>query len=197
MGDQPVDCRIISSIDEFRGLGEQWEGLLLASRLGGEATHPFLSHGWILGHLEVFEEDSLLRFVTLWGMGGDGKGGKRGDRGDRGARGEATEGNGSLPVLLAAAPLVLRQVHRWGGIPLPGRLGLRLLQTPANPHTPRGGWLLGREQGKTMAALWEGIKAQDDWDVMEIRDLPLGSSTERRLSELAKLAKKGFINPFE
>jgi CelD/BcsL family acetyltransferase involved in cellulose biosynthesis len=91
-----------------------------------------------------------------------------------------------------AAPLVL--VARTGsGEPLgmapfleERRAGRTWLVSPANDHSCRFEWVLGRDPGSAAAALWGHLRERLRWDVLLLRDVPRDGPTSTLVEQLAR-----------
>jgi CelD/BcsL family acetyltransferase involved in cellulose biosynthesis len=91
-----------------------------------------------------------------------------------------------------AAPLVL--VARGGsGEPLgmapfleERAAGRVRLVSPANDHSCRFEWVLGRDPGSAAAALWAHLRDRVRWDVLLLRDVPRDGPTATLLEQLAR-----------
>jgi CelD/BcsL family acetyltransferase involved in cellulose biosynthesis len=80
--------------------------------------------------------------------------------------------------LVAAAPLMSNGPRMYG-------LRARRLQTIYNVHTPRLGLIVAPGHEGAYRAVWRHIAERDDWDVLELNQLPEGSPTLDRITELA------------
>ncbi|MCA1798662.1 MAG: GNAT family N-acetyltransferase [Xanthomonadaceae bacterium] len=74
-------------------------------------------------------------------------------------------------TLVGAAPMMLVTRRIYG-------MRVRALEAMAGDHTPRFEFLAGHDESAVHAALWAAIRACDDeWDIVNIRQLPEGSAT--------------------
>lgn len=80
--------------------------------------------------------------------------------------------------LVGVAPL-MRNVTRMYG------LKARRLQSIWNVHTPRLDLIVAGGHEDACSAIWRHIAARDDWDVLELNQLPEGSATLETIAELA------------
>ena len=76
---------------------------------------------------------------------------------------------------LAMAPLVEER-----------RAGIVVLSAPANDHSPRVEWILGRDPHAGVAALWAHLRDELRWDVLVLRDVPSAGPTSMLLEALAR-----------
>jgi CelD/BcsL family acetyltransferase involved in cellulose biosynthesis len=66
------------------------------------------------------------------------------------------------------------------------RRGLVRLVAPANDHSCRVEWVLGRDVSGAMGALWAHLRDHLRWDVLLLRDLPRDGPTSTLLEPLAR-----------
>jgi CelD/BcsL family acetyltransferase involved in cellulose biosynthesis len=66
------------------------------------------------------------------------------------------------------------------------RRGLVRLFSPANDHSCRVEWALGRDASGAVAALWGHLRDRVRWDVLLLRDLPRDGPTSALLEPLAR-----------
>jgi CelD/BcsL family acetyltransferase involved in cellulose biosynthesis len=66
------------------------------------------------------------------------------------------------------------------------RRGVVRLVAPANDHSCRVEWALGRDPGTAVAALWGHLRDRMRWDVLLLRDLPRDGPTSTLLEPLAR-----------
>ncbi len=65
------------------------------------------------------------------------------------------------------------------------RAGLTVLASPANDHSCRVEWVLGREPARAVEALWAYLRDRLRWDVLVLRDVPRDGPTSTVLAGLA------------
>jgi len=82
------------------------------------------------------------------------------------------------PEPIALAPLMLSEGRMCG-------IRVRQLEQLANLHTPQLDFLVSRWPQEACRAVWAHLAEQDDWDVLQLRDLPEGSGTLEHLPPLA------------
>lgn len=86
---------------------------------------------------------------------------------------------------IAIAPLMLSREHRYG-------LAVRRLGIIANVHSPRSEFILAARPADACRAIWRHLAGQArQWDVLELCQLPPGSSLLEDLPSLA--AADGFL----
>lgn len=86
---------------------------------------------------------------------------------------------------IAIAPLALSHGRMYG-------LKVRRLESIYNAHMPRFDFIVARWQKEAYHAIWNYLlKERARWDVLEVRELPAGSSTLEELPRLA--AGSGFL----
>jgi CelD/BcsL family acetyltransferase involved in cellulose biosynthesis len=66
------------------------------------------------------------------------------------------------------------------------RGGVVRLAAPANDHSCRAEWVLGRDASGAVAALWAHLRDAERWDVLVLRDLPRDGPTSTLLEPLAR-----------
>ncbi|MBI4169882.1 MAG: GNAT family N-acetyltransferase [Acidobacteria bacterium] len=82
--------------------------------------------------------------------------------------------------LVALAPLMLDRARMYG-------LPQRRIGSLCNDHTPRFDLAVAGRQDEACRAIWSHLKAQsDDWDLLELRQLPEGSTALERLARFAE-----------
>lgn len=64
--------------------------------------------------------------------------------------------------------------------------GVTRLVAPANDHSCRVEWALGRDAGSAVAALWGHLRDRVAWDVLLLRDVPRDGPTSTLLEPLAR-----------
>ncbi len=67
------------------------------------------------------------------------------------------------------------------------RRGLVTLVAPANDHSCRVEWILGRDVSGAVGALWAHLRDRLRWDVLLLRDLPRDGPTSVHLEALARI----------
>lgn len=66
------------------------------------------------------------------------------------------------------------------------RAGLTILAAPANDHSCRVEWVLGRKPARAVEALWGYLRDRLRWDVLVLRDVPRDGPTATALTAAAE-----------
>jgi CelD/BcsL family acetyltransferase involved in cellulose biosynthesis len=80
---------------------------------------------------------------------------------------------------LAIAPLILTPIRMWG-------IKVRRLGFFYNSHVPHADFLIAQRPEDAYRAIWNHLARTRDWDLLQLCQLPEGSSTLAAISDLAK-----------
>ena len=81
--------------------------------------------------------------------------------------------------IIAIAPLMFEQVHMYG-------LPIRKLDLLHNDHTPRADFIVAEQHGQAHEAIWDVLHTDDEWDLVQLSRLPIGSPTLDAVASLAR-----------
>jgi CelD/BcsL family acetyltransferase involved in cellulose biosynthesis len=149
---------IVRDYESFVALEAEWNDTVDRARI----AHPFLRHEWVRTWWDCFGNPSV-RF------------------------GRSAHAHRQLHVVVVRAERqiigiapVMRETAIVYGLPV------RRLALLANDHTPRTDFIIAGSSDETYRAIWNTLRAEiDQWDVLQLTQLPKGSPTIAAMTRFA------------